>query len=133
VPVLFGDDQTHTDSLYTFRFNNLMKYWIEKQGHMWYKGKEFETRYSTVDEYLEELELEGYEYKVHTGDFHPLIEDVDSGNSKPHALDYWSGYYSNRPMFKTDIRNLLSSIKIQSKLIAFLAIQRLNIYSNMEL
>lgn len=95
--------------------------------------KDIETRYSTVDEYLQELELEGYEYKVHTGDFEPLIEDVDSANDKPHALDYWSGYYSNRPTFKTDIRNLLQQIKIQSKMITFLAIQRLHMYSSQEL
>jgi hypothetical protein len=36
VPVLFGDDQTHTDSFYTFRFNNLLKYWLEKKGEDWY-------------------------------------------------------------------------------------------------
>ncbi len=61
---------------------------------------EFEARLSLVDEFLDELEKEEYEYKVYKGDFLPLIDDVDSNNKNNHAFDYWTGFYSNRPNFK---------------------------------
>jgi len=62
---------------------------------------------------------------VHKGDFLPVIDDVDPQNKGPHSLDYWSGFYSNRPNFKTDIRNMMRSVRLQSKFLGFLALQKL--------
>lgn len=46
----------------------------------------------------------------------PLIDDVDSKNPGPHALDHWTGVYSNFPIFKSDAKTLLNSIKLHSKM-----------------
>jgi hypothetical protein len=72
IPVLFGDDLTHSDAKYTYTFSNMLMYWLEKKGKDWYHI-DIETKYSTVDEYLKELEKENYKYKVYKGDFLPLI------------------------------------------------------------
>jgi hypothetical protein len=61
---------------------------------------------------LIELEKEEYIFKVHKGDFLPVIDNVDPGNTGPHALDYWSGFYSNRPQYKTDIRIMLKGVRL---------------------
>jgi len=50
---------------------------------------------------------------VFKGDFLPVIDDVDSGNKGPHPLDFWSGFYSNRPSFKSDIRSMLKTLRLQ--------------------
>ena len=64
-------------------------------------GVKINTRFSTVDEYLIQLEKENYLYDTYVGDFLPLIDDVDPLNKNSHALDYWTGFYSNKPNFKS--------------------------------
>jgi hypothetical protein len=78
-----------------------------------------------VDEFLDELEKEEYDYKVYQGDFLPLIDDVDSKNENNHAFDYWTGFYSNRPTFKQDVRIIMNSIRMHNKLIGYLSLQKL--------
>jgi hypothetical protein len=46
------------------------------------------------------------------GDFLPAIDDVDNRNINPHALDYWTGFYSNRPMYKLAIREMFKGIRL---------------------
>jgi hypothetical protein len=53
----------------------------------------------------------------------PLIDDVDGTNPNPHALDYWTGFYSSRPNFKNDIRIMMQNIRLHNKLLTFLALQ----------
>ena len=59
---------------------------------------------STVDEFLEALHAEGYQYPVYRGDFYPQIDDMVPTDKGPHALDYWTGYYTTRPRLKSMIR-----------------------------
>ena len=62
---------------------------------------------------------------MYKGDFLPLIDDVDPLNEKNHALDYWTGFYSNRPSFKQDVRNVMTQLRIQNKLLAYIYLQDL--------
>lgn len=54
-----------------------------------------------------------------------MVDDVDSGNKGPHALDIWSGFYSNRPLYKQQIRQMLQAINLQNKFIVYLTLQKL--------
>lgn len=54
IPVLFGDDYTHTDASYTFRVSDLIMKWIQEKSLEWY-SYQIDFQYSTVDEYLKSL------------------------------------------------------------------------------
>jgi hypothetical protein len=71
---------------------------------------------------LKELHKEGYSFPLYKGDFLPLIDDVDSKNPGPHALDYWTGFYTNRPVYKSDIRIMMNEINLHNKLLAFIVL-----------
>jgi hypothetical protein len=54
IPVLFGDDYTHTNAEYTYKVSNLIMYWIQKNSLQWY-GVQIDFKYSVVDDFLKEL------------------------------------------------------------------------------
>ena len=71
-------------------------------------GDQYEVRYSTMDEFLEAVKGMELEYDTYIGDFLPQIEDTFKHlGEKPHAVNFWTGYYANKPVLKTSIRELL--------------------------
>jgi hypothetical protein len=40
----------------------------------------------------------------------------------PHAVNFWTGYYSNKPVLKTQIKELMKKMKTTSQFQSYIAI-----------
>ena len=59
---------------------------------------------STMDEYFAALKSSELEFSVYRGDFLPEIESPARWGEKSLQMEYWTGYYSNKPVYKELIR-----------------------------
>ncbi len=74
MPVLFGDDFSHQDAKFTYEVCDYIMKWLQLNSLEWY-GMQFDFKYSTVDDYLNEIHKEGYTFPLYKGDFLPLIDE----------------------------------------------------------
>jgi hypothetical protein len=75
--------------------------------------------FSTVDDYLEILMTESESLNYYSGDLYPYIEDPNYTTWKDHLLNYYTGYYSNYPNTKQDLKRIIQSIQFNRKLNSF--------------
>ncbi|CDW83393.1 lysosomal alpha- [Stylonychia lemnae] len=121
IPAFFGDDFTYTRGQETF-------YYIDKFANLLSKHSkeryfiQMDIKYSTIDEYLEDIAKVNTTYPIYQGDFLPYIEAMNCPVEEcPLGIrfDYWSGYYSTKPVFKQQIRDLLNLQRNSEKLLMF--------------
>jgi len=119
IPALFGDDFAYTNASHNFLFINKLGELLAKHSVERY-GLQMNIKYSTVDEYLEQLNKE-VEYPVYQGDFFPYLQEVQCEKNDKTCwrglrVDHWTGYYSTRTIMKQRIRDLISLVRTSNKL-----------------
>lgn len=57
-----------------------------------------------MDDFLDAMHRMDYQYHIHRGDFLPEIEDPGMWGDWQINLEYWNGYYSSFPVYKTLVR-----------------------------
>jgi len=61
IPVLFGDDYTHVEADLTYRASKGIEKCLTYNSKNFY-GRQIIAQHSLIDDYLSELQKEGYEY-----------------------------------------------------------------------
>ena len=77
-----------------------------------------------MDNFLEALKEKDYEYLVYWGDFLPEIEDPGRWGQDKDMIEYWSGYYSSKPVYKQLIRDVFKNLRLTQSFVAYVAYQQ---------
>jgi hypothetical protein len=75
--------------------------------------------YSTLDEYYKKLETKNYGYPLFRGDFLPEIEDPGRWGDDKNSIEYWSGFYSSKPVYKQLIRDVFKSMRVTGAFLGY--------------
>lgn len=90
VIMMFGDDFAHPVAQISYETMDKI---IEK---MKYAHPDVEVRYSTIQNYFDEISKLNIAWPVFTGDLLPTFTDMS---------EYWSGFYTTDPAFKRRVHD----------------------------
>mmetsp|Transcript_35366 Transcript_35366/g.34400 ORF Transcript_35366/g.34400 Transcript_35366/m.34400 type:complete len:87 (-) Transcript_35366:1994-2254(-) len=64
------------------------------------------------------------EYPLYRGDFLPEIEDPARWREKTLQMEYWTGYYSNKPVYKELVRDCFRQMRLAHAFTSYVVYQK---------
>lgn len=114
VMLTLGDDFTYQNPDSTFGYVDKLIEMLNKHSKQAF-GIKVKAFYSHVDKYFDARLSHGKKYSYYKGDFLPYVQKQENKT----GYDYWTGYYTTRPLLKQMVRDLMTNL-IHTKIFASL-------------